>query len=780
MNRLLVLALAVMLFGLGFLLGDSFAPRVSETTEVPPLGMQRGPRRTASSAGPAFEATNSTWAPEGGSGELEDDQAQVERVQIQDAGLLAQARARMEPAQYARGDGAITGACRTINGRPLEGVLVRAFQEERQRSSYRYQPQRDPSLAVDVEDEYERNLAEMLEQVRRRRSTLVETRTDAEGRFVLRGLGDATHTVEAFLPGHEAKSAQGSRSSGVRPGGEVAFVLEPLYEVTIRVLMPNGELADRANVSIHQTNWGWGGQTYAWTPEQTRVWLGPGKVSIAARRDEEGEPVHHAPGQDVILGPGMETAELTFRLESKIRLAGKILPGKPEDLHERTLTVRALRYKTEQPPDLMAGNTDGSTARIEVEGDHWTFVYPELESGNYAFGLYEGSDKATSQVNLSVTESGEGPTFRLGDLDLSGWIRVRVLDPDGMPLDRANFRWTYEREGRTRNDGTYAKLGEDSVYLVRRPGAEDPEMQGALFVSHGLYGEIRKEVRPWADQEVSVRYRGAATLRVNASSCMGTELAERVRFELKGLGDEDGRRFAQTGRGLDANGGRTLGPLQPGEYLLELQVDVGSWSFRPVQELPVTLTHGERVLDVVFPALHDLIVQIPSAVRGDERRVWLSLHEFDTGKRGKRITRMNVGTDGKTTFQALLPGTYELELGNSATEGSMVVNVPGSNPVVFAAVPQAVPKALEVEIETLEGALARAGLRTGDLIVGIGSHAFEEPAQMTALFQGLPWASDDAMTLHVMRGGARQTLQVDPQLLRDRKAWGGVVRPERR
>ena len=105
----------------------------------------------------------------------------------------------------------------------------------------------------------------------------------------------------------------------------------------------------------------------------------------------------------------------------------------------------------------------------------------------------------------------------------------------------------------------------------------------------------------------------------------------------------------------------------------------------------------------------------------------------------------------------------------------MTVSVPNQSKIEFAPVE---PDAMVVTVDDPDGDLAKGGLQSGDLIIGIEGAEFENMVQMQTLFAAA-MASDEA-TLLILRGGRELELKFDLKKLRGSQKMGGNIEPTTR
>jgi hypothetical protein len=206
----------------------------------------------------------------------------------------------------------------------------------------------------------------------------------------------------------------------------------------------------------------------------------------------------------------------------------------------------------------------------------------------------------------------------------------------------------------------------------------------------------------------------------------------------------------------DAEGVAEFDPVAPGTREIRLLLTMDDRTSRQVPLLAreVEIGPGENRLTVPMPPLYDLTVLATEEVRARQKdgELWLFPREPE---------------DGRIVFHGLPGGTWILR--GSESEGAMTVTLPGPAEVEFAPVEA---NAYEVKIRDPEGALARAGLRDGDLVVGVNGEEFEGGRKMRAKLM-LARSEEGPSRLLVLRGGARIEVEIDLNALRDAPDGGG-------
>jgi S1-C subfamily serine protease len=102
----------------------------------------------------------------------------------------------------------------------------------------------------------------------------------------------------------------------------------------------------------------------------------------------------------------------------------------------------------------------------------------------------------------------------------------------------------------------------------------------------------------------------------------------------------------------------------------------------------------------------------------------------------------------------------------------MVVDVSASADVLFAPTPIA---GLAVTIDDAAGYLATAGLQSGDVIIALDGATIDSLSRLTSVLYAA--RSRSTMTLEVLRGSRRSTIETDPKYLLTDARYGGWIEP---
>ena len=156
--------------------------------------------------------------------------------------------------------------------------------------------------------------------------------------------------------------------------------------------------------------------------------------------------------------------------------------------------------------------------------------------------------------------------------------------------------------------------------------------------------------------------------------------------------------------------------------------------------------------------------EVPDGEQGDVRLVG---HDPD-GRRHLRAGYADHAEQPQRSYTIsgddLVPGVYTIQCWGSAS-GKMEVSVPAQGTVRFEAT---VYNAQKAHLKDVNGSFAKAGVRDGDLLIGIDGQEFTNERTMQAMMTLA--AERKSVSMMILRGGRRLTIPVDFS-----QVWNGQV-----
>jgi hypothetical protein len=209
---------------------------------------------------------------------------------------------------------------------------------------------------------------------------------------------------------------------------------------------------------------------------------------------------------------------------------------------------------------------------------------------------------------------------------------------------------------------------------------------------------------------------------------------------------------------FDAEGRCTFSPLTPGDYWVRVSVALaqhtpggGDRVRMGVAAQRVRIHAGMPPLVLAAPAVHRVVVE-PVGIRpGDS----VTLRPADTNRGGDVRREFVPGTP--VEFEHVPAGRYRAVVWDSGAD--VEFEVPGQLHVRLEARERAHIDAIKLTITDARGALARAGFRTGDLLIGVNDVMFTSRNEVAAI--GFLLDGKRAVNWHVLRDGAALELASD-------------------
>jgi len=305
------------------------------------------------------------------------------------------------------------------------------------------------------------------------------------------------------------------------------------------------------------------------------------------------------------------------------------------------------------------------------------------------------------------------------------------------------------------NAKKHANPSEVKITLTVKKEHLKPEGTHYLRITSQKYGTKEVEYAAASTSALTVQFDDPASLTVTVAGYRGSGLENKIRIDVKPTPRENEPRrytsyYGRNRGGLDAEGVQKFGPLAPGEYDITLSIQQDRSRYLPAETVTTVLKAGDNSETLSLPKLYNLTVIVDAGQEGASFR----LNSRDSS-RGWYGSSHKKATDGRVVFENLVPGDYTLQAWGSVS-GQMYVTIPAQTTVRFEPV---VFNAQKVRVRDESGTFVKAGLREGDLVVGIDGEEFLNERQMGALFTLAREKKN--VTLTVVRGGRRLQVAVD-------------------
>ena len=588
-----------------------------------------------------------------------------------------------------------------------------------------------------------------LEDVALRRSMRREAVTDEKGEFTLAGLLDDRYSLHAYLKGWSFDPDQPDLRWSARPGVIADFTGKRVVLLPIDVRLSDGTQPKRAqiNITVHNDS-----RAERWAPERSELRLGAGSYSMSATAGDHEE--WRSEAQNVVLKEGATPSQITFRLNARTGIHGRIVV--PKGYAIDSVSVFALRYAGTAVPEESALRNGQNNWASAWNGYEFNFF--DLAAGNYLIGAgtWETifSSKSVEVAAGAITEM----TLEITDSGATGLV-VKVVAPDGAPVADAQVRVFAAGAQWDSPEGFSVRPKKDGAWVVV-PKKDAPSDLKDWFVQaySERYGEKAVAMPSGAAGELKIDMLEPASLDVTITGYAGTNLEGRLRVEAKPLSTKESQKRVYYSRGdhpVGPDGKVTLKPLQPGRYRVDILYSQERWAGSSLDHQDVEIAPGANAVTIAAPAVYSL-----SVVVAGEADAQLNMQMIG-GSGEERWSRAKVGPDGTATFEGLIAGTYRLMLygGKGRRQRSMKVTVPAAGAVTFK---EDVETALVVRALDSDGYLASAGFQAGDVITGADGTDFDGSRPASQVLSGLLSARKD-LTLRFVHSGKSSEASVDSE-----------------
>ncbi len=615
---------------------------------------------------------------------------------------------------------AITGRIRTAAGSPLDGVRL---------------------IPVTADD----------------RPLTRECESGLNGGFTTGGLPPGAYRLSARLNGWEFETVPPG-NVWYRPGDNAELLARPVREVEVRVVLPDGGTASRAEILCRQ---GSVKKTLIWSQSDSTVRLGPGDWRLSATA---AEGVLRSPETRV----DQAHVALDLHLAGSPSIHGRVLF--PDDEQGYPVYVCILRIASEQQADasLLAGSRKGKLVESAHEAE---FNFPDLQPGLWLLGAFGPDGTVHGLESVVVDDDPVSREIPVPPAPYPKYLLLKVESPAGEALTDVELAVGVRHGSRARywrSPSSIEILPDGRIripHYVCGPNEHREDMHYRIAVTSSDYGKVGREYDPARESELLVRYTDPAKLEVRVSGIEGSALNGRVRVELEPAPGA-ARGFTDY-RDIGADGCTEYGPLAPGEYTITVGVDRGRRNLQPLAERTVTLASGTVVERFALPRVCTVTVRgAPGSY--DLRPA--------SGIDRRPIGGIRPSENGQVEFDFVPAGHYLLtayrDIGRRriVSIGHMALAVNEDLEVGFLAAPV---NAFLVRITDPAGALAQAGLADGDRIVAING---KEPEDLQDLRSSLRSArTQETVRLTVLRSGQRHQVTLDAKLLAASEAAGGAL-----
>ncbi len=563
--------------------------------------------------------------------------------------------------------------------------------------------------------------------------------------------------------------------------------------ITVAVLMPDGSPAPGATVVCtsedgrRSNSWTWSSRmpgsnldrgTWTVTAEATVGERGVEPfTSFERRRLETYVDYREAPVAPFAAEPQLVRVEsgvqsITMRLVPRPGIVVRLRRSEP--VRNRDMRVAAVKIEPGAAAPRASSLLSHRARAAWLCGTASLAVLAGLEPGDYLVGVSSRGGRIGSTARVTVGPGLTDQEFAVDSDPGDDFVRVRVVDEHDAPLPGAEFE-----HGVTTRDGSAMSTAEatpvpDGAGLVPHFSTDSPSFGVAFdanatpdesldpryFIDavHPVRGRERVYYAPGVDREITIRLSKPARASIRIE---GLESADELRRAVLYVTPEGG---AARNDALVVPEGRVVevSALRPGVHEVALLLadsdgDTDRWLARHhapcLARTRVSLVAGDNAIVVRPVRLGELAVVTKA---GDAPPV---LDPMPGSIDGRTRIRPEALAANRWRFTGLAPGAYRI----STPFGEMSVEMPATGVVEFAPRPYNACRLTVMD----ESYAASAGLRTGDLVVGIDGVEFGDRAGMDVAFARA--RANPTSTLMLLRSGARIDVTLDAkQLVADR------------
>ncbi|MHC4473238.1 MAG: PDZ domain-containing protein, partial [Planctomycetota bacterium] len=399
------------------------------------------------------------------------------------------------------------------------------------------------------------------------------------------------------------------------------------------------------------------------------------------------------------------------------------------------------------------------------------FEFRDLKPGTWLIGVIINRNQVVDHAVLDLQGGLVEQNLRGSAADPETFVTVRIEGPDGSLVRRAILDAKYIGTRAYRTVGRGSGQDDGTYRLPFEPLAE------RLLVSDGRYyaeaftrafGTARTEFDPEDQGTVTIRYSEPSRLVVTLAGYVDSPYQGATTLQLSEIDEERGVTLFAGRYGFDAklgdDGVQEYRGLQAGLKEIAVQVNTDGGGYLLVTSDRVRVGPGENRHTLALPPLYTQRVRVDGDTAGQRFRL-----SPVNGLGGYWGVNLLAPEGGVFVFRRLPAGEYELTESGRRDTRTMYFTVPNAKSLAFEPV---TVNALRVTVGDGSGPLAAAGLRDGDLIVGLDGEEFRNRTHMDALLKLA--RTRDSVELTVFRD--RSTLTVTADL---RRYWegGGALRP---
>lgn len=650
------------------------------------------------------------------------------------------------------GNAVVSGTVTTPAGTPVAGIRVSV-------SSFYPGERRWKDITVEERVRQELQLAKWMNAATRK------TTTDEDGNYRVEGLAESvSYNVTAEGDGWyiEQRDKQSESRKGSR---ELHFVATSRIPLTVSLRVSDGSQLLDARIWYRAKAVRDRRDSSLWNENSATLYLTPGEYEVYATSTEwpESRIRHRSEPLTVIVEAGTTPDAIELVLHPTPWIGGEI---KLAEGFVRSSVEVYVQYEPEDDAPVMSIHSVQSKEEASlwtIEGKT-TYRMSNVKLGRYRVMLVSGN-LIIDWADVLV-EGGETPhDFELPAPTLQTYIAFRVFSPDGELLKdvrvEVNGRAGYKAD-EIRESALY---NEDGTIWVKRISSGFEAEWYEVIVTSTKHGEATARYEASSQTVLDIHLQRPAFLELTVPNWENTPGRGLLRWELEPLDPE--RRVGNTSWDSETQKSPIrLGPVEPGEYSLQLRQTTEGYDRVTLMEQEVTLSQGDNYLTVAAPELYSLKIIAPDP--NDPPYIEIKSNN-ETFRRDVR----SMFRRGVATIVGLPAGTYVLTSGR----GEMQVTLPGTTEVTFNP-----PEydCVVLRIRPVGGRIEGLGLKDGDKLIEVDGTAIDPRSRDEDVLYST--VTKESTTWVVLRGGIRTDVTFDGRelfkILAERKRGPGEDRED--
>ena len=641
---IILLVLLAAAFGAGHVVGssggDGAAPELTTSSVPEPSSVEAPGAVLHGSQGPTLAAPPSASAT---------------------AAPLARALAELPALEIPRGDGRIDVIVKTDEGVGVQGVRVLCVPEMPKSLVRSWQDvPRDQIDSAEL-------LLDYANRLRWGKEAAVEAVTDASGACSLEGLSQAKHSVRAQADGWQIRSASRSTSE-VEPGSTVEFKAKQRTQVRIEVVMPDGSVPEKAQITFRNGGSSRGGR---WSPDRPDVDAEVGTWDVSATAGD-GE-LFRSQAEQVTVEVGRPAPVVRLELVERTVLKTTVVPPDGEEVGQ--VSLRQIRVPSGARPDpALLGSVHDREHLHPQQGSVLTHTSYDLEPGTWLVGAYRGWNGPLLVSQTVDVKPGQNElTLKLPPTARKEYALVRVRGPDGKPLAGVSFTTSFESDsGSMSSGGGTVVTRPEGEYWVFHPSDGTSGEKGTcrISVEHAKLGRQLLSYAAGEAPTFDVRFEEPATLEVVVEGLEGDRYVGRLGVQLVAATDSKSAHMMRpTSTPVDGEGRAVVTGVQPGTFRMSLTLARGPWGGMPIAEEEVRVRPGMQRVRVEVPTLY--VVEIEGVTAQAHLRSTTGEPMF------RSMVVVQPGAEGRAIVDGLVAGEYHLQMGAKVT----TFRLPGTSKV---------------------------------------------------------------------------------------------------